>query len=142
MTQAVNHMPFWIKLTCVVVETVALCGCTNGDYEKELPNGYRLIRTNANTVAIWSPEPHSNVVVPAKIVAIGVHGDIVFGCVTFDPYSDPVYPGGQPENASGYFILETKTGNTALRMKKESWVDALAKRGIGAEPKMRSPSSR
>ena len=124
--------------------SLLLSGC--GDYETKLPNGYRLVRTNASSIQIFEPldagyrsSPayrrrdtvngnatfHDSIVVPPKIVAIGCVGDIVYGIVETSPDS---------ENATltvpGYFVLDTRTGDVALGLNKESHLKRLNKLGI------------
>lgn len=77
--------------------------------------------------------------VPARIVDIGSNGTLVYGRVRFDQNSDPRHLGGDPEDASGYFLLDTDTDETRLRMQKEEWSDALAVEGLSRNPSLVPP---
>jgi len=125
----------------VLVHLVWLAGCDSvlpqGDYSARLPNGYRLVRTNAPTVCIWSPDgPSATVVVPAKIVEIGVHEALVMGRVEYSPDSDPPVV-----NAVGYFILDTNSGDVEMKLSEEEFYKNLKERGLADHPKLARPSA-
>ena len=122
----------------VLVGTLALTllsGC--GDYQIDLPNGYRLVRTNASSIQIFSPPTvkrlgdHTGIVVPPKIVAIACVGDVVCGIVESSPDS---------ENAAltvpGYFVLDTRTGDVTLGLNKEKQLEQLKKLGVTETPSL------
>ena len=137
-------------MTAVLLASSALLISGCGDYETKLPNGYRLVRTNASSIQIFEPSDagyrsspayrrrdtvdgnatfHNSIVVPPKIVAIGCVGDIVYGIVETSPDS---------ENATltvpGYFVLDTRTGDVALGLDKEGHLEKLKKLGVKDAP--------
>ena len=114
----------------------------SGDYAVELPGGYRLIRTNASTVAIWSPPVQrefggvgEDCVVPPTVTRIAVRGPLAFGLVETNPSSDPGH-----EPAPGYFVLDTQDGKVLLKLDKEKWLEALKEHGLSEEPELEKPS--
>jgi hypothetical protein len=125
-----------------------LSGC--GDYQVDLPNGYRLVRTNASSIQIFEPQSmeyrnspayhkrdtvrgnstfHDSIFVPPKIVAIGCVGDIVYGIVEASPSS---------ENAAltvpGYFVLDTRAGDVTLGLDKAGYLKKLKTLGVTEVP--------
>ena len=106
-----------------------------GDYEAQLPNGYHLVRTNSPTVFIWSPKGISTaMVVPPKIVEIGVHEALVAGRVEYSPDSDVPM-----EHAAGYFILDTSNGEVDIGLSEEEFEKKLKERGLADPPKLVRP---
>lgn len=74
-------------------------------------------------------------VVPAKVVEVGVHENIVVGRVEFSPDSDTPF-----ENAEGYFILDTETGKVVLRLSQEELGQRLSNLGVSEIPRLSRPS--
>ena len=112
----------------------------SGDYAVELPGGYRLVRTNASTVTIWSPRllregELGHCVVPPKVTRIGVQGALVFGLVEVSPQADAGLV-----DAPGYFVLDTPKEEVLLKLDKEKWLQALKERGLTEEPDLKKPS--
>ncbi len=112
----------------------AICGC--GDYGTELPNNYRLVRTNAYSVQIFYPrdmqDPEkSGLAVPPKIVAIGCHENIVCGIVEAAPNSE-----NADSSVPGHFILDTNTGDVFLGMDQPAYLEKLASLGIQHAPRL------
>lgn len=100
-----------------------------------LPNGYRLVRTNAVSIFVFPPESaHHSVfdgdwAVPAKIVGIQVSGDIVYGKTVSSPDADP----GRHHTRTGpagFFILDTATHTVQLGLNEDAWRATLRARGI------------
>jgi hypothetical protein len=115
---------------------LAMLGGCHSDYRRALPNGFRLVRTNAATVAIFEPtrptssqssnlESYNGVLVAPKIVAINIEGDFVFGCVASSEDSE-LASYGKP----GYFILNTKTADLVSALDEESWRAKMKEFGI------------
>jgi hypothetical protein len=95
----------WIILAALIV---ALSAC-NGKREewKSLPNGYRYVRTNFETAAIYVPD--SQVLATGGyygpgVRLLGIEGDLVFGQI--DPAPKATIPSRSP---LGYFVLNTTT---------------------------------
>lgn len=122
-----------MRLVTFVPMLIFLTGCW--DYHVDLPNGYRLVRTNASSIQIFTPSTPKRlsdfvgIVVPPKIVAIGCVGDIVYGIVEASPSS---------ENAAltvpGYFVLDTRAGDVTLGLDKEGHLEKLKKLGVTDAP--------
>jgi hypothetical protein len=115
-----------VGLTCLVT---GCNGCT--DYNVKLPNGYELIRTNADTVIIYVPK--GGFVIPPKITALNKHQDLVFGKAERSDASDIPC-------VEGFFFLNTKTGEKHVGMDKAAWLELLRKHGIEKGPTLRKPS--
>jgi len=120
----------------------ALCigGCS-GDYARSLPNGYRLVRTNSATIAIWGPREslHSGVIVPAKITSVGISGAFVFGETEYSAESEL-----SDISVAGYFILDTASGDAEVGVEMDAFVARCTMLGIcadGVMPEMTSPRS-
>ena len=122
-----------MRLVTVVPMLIFLTGC--GDYQIDLPNGYRLARTNAPSIQIFTPRTPKRlsdfvgVVVPPKIVAIGCVGDIVYGIVEASPGSDKA-----ARTVPGYFVLDTGTGDVTLGLDKAGYLEKLNKLGVTDAP--------
>ena len=113
--------------------SVFVSGC--GDYSIDLPNGYRIERTNASTIMIFGSsgvKQESNryrFVVPPKITAIGCSVDIVYGIIEESPKADIV-----GETIPGYFILNTGTGDIKLGLNEIDFRFELKSLGIKDMP--------
>jgi hypothetical protein len=127
-----------------------LAGC--GDYAIDLPNGYRLVRTNSDNILIFEPDTedyrnstaysrrtihdgdrtyHDSVVVPSKIVAIGSKDELVYGIVEISPH-----PEGMEPTEPGYFVLDTHTGDGVLGMGEKAFQEKLKELGIVGTPSL------
>jgi hypothetical protein len=119
-----------------VAGTVIALFYAGGDYAVELANGYQLVRTNASTIMIWSPEGASRrCMVPPKITRIGWKDDLVYGQVETDPSSDPGF-----RQAEGFFVLNTRDGSVSIGLTKDEYLAALRELGIREEPRLARPS--
>ena len=119
----------WLGL---LVASVAVCSGMNGcsDYEVQLPKGYDLTRTNADTVAIWGPV--GGIVVPPKITGLEVSGNIVYGVAEVSPDADV-------PSVAGFFILDCENGAVRVGLSEAEWRAALQDLGIVPRP-LRKPS--
>jgi hypothetical protein len=111
---------FKIALFTVTFQLISGCFLGMGgfaDYEAPLPNKYRLVRTGRETISInndlTSPDLSRRVVVGPKVNEINFTGDIVYGRVVKPSYEVPVL--NSPE---GYFILNTKTNEAQVGLKR------------------------
>ena len=124
-------------------------GCfIQSDYDVPLPNGYLLVSCNEYDIVIACPkELDGTIVVPPLIVAIGVHGDIVFGKVE-DSHAPWLLEEGErakteradQEKARGFFLINTKTHAVQLGLTTHAWIEALKDLGICDEPTLKKPS--
>jgi hypothetical protein len=116
-----------------------MSGCGSPDYETPLPNGYRLVRTNAYTVFIFPPESVKQLkyrgtwAVGPKIVALNANNNIIFGKVDHSPNADP------GPTTPGYFILDTTKHEAVLGLNEADWTKKLNEYGI-SNPKTKKPS--
>ena len=101
------------------------------DYDTELGRGYRLVRTNADNVMIF--RENTGVVIPSRIVALHIHGDIILGETERSPRADLA-------RVPGFFILNTKTESVQIGLNEQAWLNALKPLGITAPPSLRKPS--
>jgi len=60
--------------------------------------------------------------------------------VEFDPRSDRVHFDSRLRDASGYFVLDTESGDAKLQMSEEEWKKAIKEYGVNEKPLLRSPS--
>jgi hypothetical protein len=109
------------------------------DYDTELINGYRLIRTNSPSVFIFKKslsfsEPEYPVV-PPKITGLNIYGNIIVGETEFTPVGDDC-----DASVSGFFILDTETNKLKIGLKKEQWLKILRNMGLEKEPTLIEPS--
>jgi hypothetical protein len=131
-------MTFKYSVVLVSFLPLLLAGCQN-DYQRSLPNGYRLVRTNAYTIAIFPPKGQyldyfqEGIAVPPKIVEYGVDHAIVFGRIELAPLSELDYM-----STPGYFILDTRTPSVKLGMGIAEWTEVLKTYGI-TTIKMKTP---
>ena len=119
----------------------AVCLGMNGcfDYETPLPKGYRLIRTNADTVMIWSPigilsptERGSECVVPPKVIGLEVSGEVIYGVAASSP-------GADISSVPGFFVIDCKNGAVRVGLSEPEWKAVLHDLGIVPRP-LRKPS--
>lgn len=105
-----------------------------GDFTKELPNGYKLERTNSETVFIAGKD--SWAVIGANIDGYRVINNFVIGHISKSQLPDESIS----EKKIGYFILDTKTGDIEKGMSKIKWDLSLRKKGIINTQLLRSPT--
>jgi hypothetical protein len=127
---------FLLLLLLVTLAACAVVLATSGDFERALPNGHVLYRTNAHSVFIADARrPHSlRIVVPPCIRPIGRSGHFVYGRTAFSGDSDV------PSRA-GYFILDTRSGNAETALDERTWNDRLRELGISERSALRTPES-
>lgn len=133
------------RTSMVILIAAALVGCSS-DYRKHLPNGYVLVRTNANTKAIFVPSgpdqknpthPVDGVAVAALIDRITVHGDLVLGQTVASPSSEL-----RDFERVGFFILDTKSGGVQSGLSEQQWIHELSSLGIESNQlTLRSPDA-
>ena len=109
------------------------------DYDTELINGYRLIRTNSPSIFIFKErlsfsEPDYPVV-PPKIIGLNVYGNTIVGETELTPVGDYC-----DASVSGFFILDTETNKLKIGLKKEQWLKILRNMGLEKEPTLIEPS--
>lgn len=100
----------------------ALCQGCNSDYEISLPNGYRLMRTDSSTIAIFEPNDRGfkGLVVGPTITQIGIHNNYVFGHVEKSP-SSPI----ASYSVAGFFIINTQSMEVSVGLEKKQWEQRL-----------------
>lgn len=105
------------------------------DFCIKLPNGYELFRPYVQGNCIVDSE--SSVVIGEFVDRYRVIKHLVVGHVS----PGLSYPGDtEPQEATGYFILDTKTGNIEKGMTKRKWMSSLKARGILSTPKLWKPN--
>jgi hypothetical protein len=132
----------------VALLTLIFClvsGCMFGvggfaDYEVQLPNKYKLIRSSREEVEVYSDFSSSDISLPKvivgpKVTEINFTGDIVYGRVV-----KPSYEVSISHTPEGYFILNTKTNEAQVGLKRFDWLAKLKNLGIN-DPKLDDPSS-
>ena len=114
------------------------------DFERRLPNEYRVFASNTQTIAIVPPPSafHTSrnvrgVAIGAKVVGVAVIGDHVIGLVESSPDSELAHL-ERPD----YFILNTATHELLDGLDESSWHERLTHDlGRDAIPKLRRPYS-
>ena len=111
------------------------------DYDAKLPNGYKLVRTNADSLFIVAPTTFQRTVysgwaIPSKIVRINVYGSLVVGELVFSANAD-MGRSGPP----GFFILDTGKHTVQLGLDKQTWLSSLNNLGIKKKVSLKSPGS-
>ena len=77
------------NLVLIVVFSCMLTTCglgCSGDYAHELPNGYKLVRTNANTIAVFAKG--GGIPIPPKIIEYNIADHYVYGSTINSPDSE------------------------------------------------------
>ncbi|QYO63755.1 hypothetical protein [Leptolyngbya sp. 7M] len=129
MTQQLN------KLTLILALWLCLA-CMPIDYEGNLVNGYKIVKTSGISFAITYPG--TTVLVPEEyITGINVKGDIIFGRI--DPLTPELQRLVEGKQHPGYFIVNTKTHTYQLGLGKQEWLDELKKAGVLKEPILYNP---
>jgi hypothetical protein len=101
------------------------------DYDIELRSGYRLVRTNSPTIAIYRKD--SGDVVPPKIVGLNIRKDIILGKAESSPLADVA-------SVPGFFIVNMTTGSVQVGLDEQAWLNALRALGFAKPPSLREPS--
>jgi len=136
-----------MKVQVLLLCSLAFLGFTGGchpDYDRQLPNGYVLVRSNSYTVAIATPADiarhHSThadagIAVAAKIIHIAVYSPYVVGEVVASPSSELA-----DIEVPGWFILHTETDVAQLGLTRKIWEASLETIGLHpAEIRLRDP---
>lgn len=123
-----------MKIGCVVMCIIVLLSIgtvvkLNHDYNVSLVNKYQLVKTNAHTIAIYSPEPMSNPIVPPKITKVAVVDFYIIGETIPDPSSDVVVLRTKQEIIYGYFIINTRDKKSELGIPKDAFWRKIRKMG-------------
>jgi hypothetical protein len=126
--------PIWNLHIFSLCLAALLSGCGSGDYERQLPNGYYLMRTNANTVAIWSQNRQPSLAVPPRIIKIAVLGNLIIGETEYSQASELA-----EQSITGFFILDTGTNFVKTGLSNEQWRAQLRERGVKSIPQLTEP---
>lgn len=123
---------------CAAVFVLTACG----DYRVELPNGYFLVRTSANSIlmATTSSTGRNIIVIDPHISQYRMlDGDKIHLVVG---YVKPANIGLKYKITSmgGYFVLNTETRDIRQGLSKDEWRAALRLQGVISEPKLKKPS--
>lgn len=125
---------------CGVLAAVFLCACGMYDYTIALPNGYRLVRLNADEVALVGPQGSiSSASIDPTVDGYAVVGALVIGHASPPPDSSHARvraPRKDPE----FFIIDTRKETAWASGNREKWVASLRERGIADVPQLRQPS--
>jgi hypothetical protein len=114
-----------VMLVAVVSFAVSGCGRSDIEYQRQLPNGYRVQSDGDDRPLICAP---SNIVVipPTmshatwQVLAIQVAGDVVIGDIELKGTS-----------AVEWFVLDTKTGAVQIYKDEANWRQEARKRDMG-----------
>lgn len=110
------------SLLLLILSAFALSSCS--DFSGPLPGGYRVVRTNINTVVIVAPEgvppkdrKSGQTVIAAKIDKMNVSGNLVYGFVRTSPHSEVRHL-----ETPGYFIIDTSTHQVQTGLEEDSFL--------------------
>lgn len=124
------------KLTLILALSSCL-GCMPIDYEGNLVNGYKIVKTSGISYVIAYPDSSISVYTE-NITGINVKGNFIFGKI--DPLKPELQRLVTNKRNPGYFILDTKKHAYRLGLDKQEWLNELNKVGIDREPVLRRPS--
>jgi hypothetical protein len=122
------------RRACSILLVLTALAC--GDYSVELPNEYELVRFNAFESGIVMPD--GTLVVEPTIDEYAVVGDMVLGHAEI-PRSLPNQE-APLRTVSGYFFLDTATGQLRDGLERTAWVSELEGKGITDLPELAAPS--
>lgn len=124
-----------IALGLLIISAFLLMQPGLHDFRITLPNGYQLIRPSAQ--GNYIADPKSWGIIGPYVDRYRVVKHLVVGHVS----PRPVFRGDtQPQEATGYFILDTKTGSIEKGMTKTKWTSTLKTKGVLSPPKLRRPN--
>src|SRR5688572_13481653 len=117
----------WLLPTICV--TMMLAGGCPRRAPPTLPNGYRLVKTNAATVVIYEPRDRGSkgLAVGPTIVELGSERQYVFGRVEDSPTSELARSG-----VPGYFFMDTESMNVLQGLSRAELDDQLRAAQISA----------
>ena len=125
---------------CGVLAAILLCSCGMYDYTIALPNGYRIVRLNADEVVVVGREGSlDSASIDPTIDGYAVVGDLVVGHASPPPDSPHARVRVQRTKAE-FFIVDTKSGTAWASSEREEWIASLHERGITGVPDLRPPS--
>ena len=127
-----------LALILLFLSTI-LCSCLPVDYEGDLPNGYKLGKSNSLSLGVFSMKNRSGFS-EEYITKMNIKGNIVFGKIDLVPPNLQRLVVGEKRHP-GYFILDTKTGLSQLGLERQKWLEELKKVGISEEPTLIPPSA-
>ena len=140
ITQAIRHINFTLLILSPIIAVpillLVMYFSFGGDYSINLPNGYEIVRTNANEIVIASSKPGEGIVVSSYIDSYAVFENIATGHVTRKGYSLE----HREYSVPGYFILDMKSGGAQQGLSEEEWISSLLKHEITKRPNLRKPS--
>lgn len=126
-------------LAFAVLAPLWLRGTFGGDFERSLPNGYR-ISGDSTLTSIYAPQqsvygpPPASTQIGGQIDRVAVVGALVTGRNTYAMSPDPQGP-----SPVGYFILDTVSNTAEVGLSEAAWQASLAAHGISTPPTLKSP---
>ena len=116
----------------LILAFIPLVSCGSWDYSIDLGGGYRLVRTNSDTIVIFAPSGIENkthrangLAVPPKIISCVQSGDMIWGEVRESRGSEL----GEL-SVNGWFSLDVKTGDCAIYLKESLLIDYLKRSNV------------
>ena len=111
---------------------LALASCGTQDFSVQLGRGYRLVRTNGFTTAVFAPNgvehpshPSRGVAVPPRIVSCWQAGEKAWGEIQKSPESEL-----SNITTSGWFVLDLGTGVYSLMPDEGACLQQLKRVGV------------
>ena len=117
----------------VLLGLVSMTGCatSRADFVVALPNGYQIIRDKNDAPMIIKRS--GSKVIPGPVSRYTVIRDVVVGIVGDDK---PPAEGTKP---TGYFLINTRTGEIAKDLTEEAYIERLKALNINSAPELSPP---
>lgn len=113
------------------------CATARSDFAVVLPNGYQIVRGNADEMQIV--KNYGRVVVPGPIATYVVSRGVVTGLVQPSEAAPQKAASRSGEAKQGYFVLDTRTGEAAVGLSEADWNARLKALGLPPSPYMTPP---
>ena len=138
-----------IRTACfgILLALVSIAGCatSRSDFVVALPNGYQIIRGKTSEPMII--KKGGRTVVPGPVASYTVIRDVVVGLVQPAPHDQtskdqkPAAAGDKPGpgDKTGYFVLNTRTGEVAKNLAESDYNERLKGLNIPPSPELSPP---
>jgi hypothetical protein len=121
-----------LKISMVIGLIAAGCrdGTINARPSVPLINGYEAVPISGDTWAITDSQRRN--AVSESVITLAVVGDLIIGQSVI-----PSPPSPMMQYSPGYFVLNSRTGETVEGLDRATWRKKLRELGITDEPKLR-----
>src|SRR4051794_34919352 len=116
---------------CGLAAGIVYVGLRSADFERRLPSGYQLVRSNADDTCILDTNSEE-LAVPANIDRLALVPEA--GLIVGHARGSPVGP-----TSGGYFLIDTKTRTATVGLSEAAWRAQVAARVRGPIPTLIDP---